>query len=85
MSSESWISEPVQQKNTKTPTFILTSEKSSDRIRTQESRNSDITQNDAKRVLIRGRGQKVTGIDCYRPIETISEGFSKCATAGRAA
>ena len=64
--------------------FVLPSEKSS-RIRIQESPNSGVTQNVDKRVLIRGRGRKVTGIDCYRPIETIGEGFSKCAAAGRAA
>jgi len=65
--------------------FCFPIRESSDRIRIQESPNSDVTQNVDKRVLIRGRGRKVKGIDCYRPIETIGEGFSKCAAAGRAA
>jgi len=82
---DSWISELDPQKNTKTPTFVLPSEKSSSRIHIQESPNSGVTQNVDKRVLIRGRGRKVTGIDCYRPIETTGKGFSKCAAARRAA
>ena len=62
------------KKNTKMPTFVFPSENQATGFAPRNPR-----------IVTLHKRRKVTGIDCYRPIETTGEGFSKCAAAGRAA